>query len=118
MSSGTFVSLSALVERLEAMADGLPEDASLEALAGYVEARAPLAETLATIDVAELEAGEKRALATRLKRVLDRDQALVTAMFARREDVSAQLRAVHRAKIAARGYRSPSEPARVLRKTA
>lgn len=118
MSSGTFVSLAAVVDQLESMADALPEDASLDALASYVEIRAPLADTLASIDVGPLSVGEKRSLAGRLRRVLDRDQALVTALFARREDVGTQLRAAHRARTAARGYGGRGEAARVLRKTA
>jgi hypothetical protein len=118
VSSGTFVSLAGVLTRLEAMADELPSEPSLEALAAYVSGRAPLAETLSSFDPQELKTGERRSLATRLARVLERDQALVTALFARRENVGAQLKAVHDARVAARGYGGRSEGTRVLRKTA
>lgn len=118
MSSGTFVSLAGAIARLEAMAEQLPSEPSLEALTAYVSDRAPLAETLASFDPRELKQGERRSLATRLARVLERDQALVTALFARREDVGAQLRAVQAARAGARGYAGRSDGSRVLRKTA
>jgi len=118
MSSGTFVSLTGVLTKLEEMADTLPSVPSLEALATYVNDRAPLAETLASIDPQTLETSERRSLAARLTRVLERDQALVTALFARRDDVGAQLRAMHAARIAARGYSGTGNGSRVLRKTA
>lgn len=116
--SDRYVSLSGLIERLEALATELPEEPSLDNLASYVEARKPFAEALAGLDVEALTSGEKRSLSTRLRKVLERDQALVTALFALRDDVSRQLRMVANARTAARGYGSPGEPARVMRKTA
>lgn len=116
--SGVLVSLRGLIERLEALADQLPETPSVEALAAYAIARGPLAEQIAGIDPAELSAGDRRSLSERLARVLERDQALVLALFARREDVAGQLRVAQEARAALRGYAGPDPTARVFRKTA
>lgn len=116
--SGAVVSLRALIERLEALADALPESPSIEALAQYATDRGPVAEQIAGIDPVDLSDGEKSSLSARLARVLERDQALVLALFARREDVAGQLRVVQEARTAMRGYSGPSETAQVFRKTA
>ncbi len=116
--SDRHLSLAGLIEKLEALATELPEEPSLENLASYVEARRPFAEALAGLEVEELTSGEKRSLSTRLRKVLERDQALVTALFSLKEDVSRRLRVAASARTAARGYGSPEETARVMRKIA
>lgn len=116
--SAVLVSLRGLVERLEAIADALPEQPTLEQLVLYVEERAEAAAVLATLDPSSLAAGEKRGLAQRLRKILDRDQALVFALFALKDDVAARLSTMPAARKTARGYGAGREGARVLRKTA
>jgi hypothetical protein len=113
--SGVFLSLRGLVEKLEGLAAELPEEPSLEDLARYVEARADAAETLSRLDPAGLTASEKRGLSTRLRKVLERDQALVFALFALREDVGKRLSELPTARRAVRGYGDASVGGRLLR---
>ena len=116
--SATLVSLRGLVERLEGIATALPKEPTLEQLIAYVEERKDAAETLASLDPSGLAAGDKRALSQRLRKILERDQALVFALFALRDDVGARLSLLPTARKAVRGYGAPEGGSRVLRKTA
>ncbi len=116
--TGVFPSVRGLVEDLESLANALPKEPSLEQLVKYVEDRAHAAEALASLDPAGLSSAEKRGLAERLKKILDRDQALVFALFARKEDVGARISSLPAARRTAKGYGTPRSGSRVLRKVA
>ncbi|MBX7191910.1 MAG: flagellar protein FliT [Sandaracinaceae bacterium] len=116
--SGVFPSVRGLVEELESLANALPKEPSLDQLVQYVEDRAHAAEALASLDPIGLSATEKRGLAERLKKILDRDQALVVALFARKEDLAARISSLPAARRTAKGYGTPRAGTRMLRKVA
>ena len=107
-----------LIARLEALLDAIPNEPTLEAVALYVEARAPIAVQLAALEPESMSASERLALGPRLERVLERDRPLLTALFERHLQIGEQLRGISRARTAARGYGGRAESSRLLRKTA
>ncbi len=116
--SGVYPSVRGLVEQLESLADALPDDPPLEELVEYVEHRREAATALARLDLADMSAPEKRGLAARVRKILERDQALVFALFALREDVASRISSLPAARRTARGYGAGPRGGRLLRKTA
>ena len=115
-NSGIQTSLHALVEALEAAAARLPAEPTIDDFTRLVEERREPAEALgamlATIDPSTLEVPERRALAARLRRVLEKDQMLTAALFARRDDVAAELSRIAHARRAAAAARNSARPVR------
>ena len=107
-----------LIAQLEALLEGLPREPTLEVVALYVEARAPIAAQLAALETESMSVSDRHALAPRLERVLERDRPLMTALFQRQLQIGEQLRGLSRARTAARGYGGPRASSRLLRKTA
>lgn len=107
----------ALVTRLEALEYALPEDATLDALAGYVDARAPIARALTLVALEELPRSERAVLAERIERLLARDRAWVAALREQSDAIGARLGEARQATSAARAYR-PAGHEQLLRKTA
>ena len=116
--SGVFRSVRGLVEELESLAGGLPAEPSLDELVAYVEARTEAAEALAHLDPTGLSTSEKRGLRERVSAILARDQALVMALFALREDVGARISALPTARRTVKGYTNPRSGSRLFRKVA
>lgn len=114
--SGVQKSLTAFVEALEAAAARLPSEPTVEDFTRLVEERrepaAKLAEVLSTIDPSALDGPERRSLAMRLRKVLETDQMLTAALFARRNDVAAELSKVAHARRAAAAARNSARPVR------
>lgn len=110
--SGVHSSLSALVDSLEAGLSGLPTEPTLEDFVTLEEGRRDAAAQLAELDPSTLNATEKRALAARLRKVLERDQGLILALFARRDDVAAELQRVAHARRVAAATRVSARPVR------
>lgn len=115
-TSGRYRSLVSLVEALEAAATGLPAEPSVADFVRLVDERAEpaarLGEVLATIDPKSLEAPERRELQARIRRVLEADQMLTAAMFARQQDVAAELARIGHARRLASSARSSRRPLR------
>ena len=100
--------LESLVARLEHACAALPPAPTLEDLGRFVETRHEPAALLAELDPGSLDARVRRSLAARVRRVLERDQALVLALFARRADVAAELKDIASARRATTGQRAPA----------
>jgi len=116
--TGVFCSVRGLVEELEGLADGLPAEPSLDELVAYVEARQQAAEALSRLDPSGLSGTEKRDLRERVGRILNRDQALVMALFALKEDLGARISALPAARRTVKGYATSRTGSRMLRKVA
>jgi hypothetical protein len=115
-TSGTYRSLLSLVEALEAAAASLPSEPSVGDFVRLVAERegpaARLGEVLATIDPASLEVPERRELAARVRGVLAADQMLTAAMFARQQDVAAELARIGHARRVASAAKTSRRPLR------
>lgn len=116
--TGVFRSVRGLVEDLEALAGHLPEQPSLDELVAYVEARREPAEALSKLDPKGLSSAEKRDLRERVQKILARDQALVMALFALKEDVAARISSLPAARRTVKGYSSARSGSRLLRRVA
>jgi hypothetical protein len=111
-------SARSLVEELERLADELPEDPALEELELYVESRKEVAKALTRLNPTGLSSEEKRELGGRVQAVLSRDQALVTALFAVKDELAARIAALPAARRTVKGYASAATGSRMLRTTA
>lgn len=110
--SGIHQSLDALLCALESALERLPDEPTLEDIGRLVEERKDAAERLATFDPSALTPSEKKVFAGRLRRVLDADQTLALALFARRDDVAAELSRIGHARRLAAASRTSARPVR------
>lgn len=105
--------LRALLDRLEAASAALPDAPTLDDVSRFLETRREPAAQLSQLTASPLGPGARRALAARVRRILERDEALVLDLVAQRADVAAELRCVAEARRTATAQRPPSaRPAR------